>query len=178
LIIVLAALSSVSSSQEKLMDQFIGKRATLSYTQTINAEPDIVFPLLCPVREAEWAEGWRCKVISAQSGLAEKNGVYATQQVGQDDAIWLITQWDTTSHTIEFVYFIPGLRVTRLNISVRRQAAQRSCVNITYVHTGITEAGNRMIEKVFTDEHFAAEMKHWETSMNHYLKTGKRLENR
>jgi hypothetical protein len=36
---------------------FDAKRVTRSYRQTINAAPEVVFPLLCPVRESEWLEG-------------------------------------------------------------------------------------------------------------------------
>ena len=33
---------------------FTARRITSTYRQTINARPDDVFPLLCPVREAEF----------------------------------------------------------------------------------------------------------------------------
>ena len=33
-------------------------RATRTYTQHLVAEPAVVFPLLCPVREADWIDGW------------------------------------------------------------------------------------------------------------------------
>ncbi len=44
-----------------------------SYVQRIDASPEAVFPLLCPVREGEWLEGWAetCEVIWSASGLAE-----------------------------------------------------------------------------------------------------------
>ena len=34
------------------------KRVTRTYTQQLVAEPSAVFPLLCPVREADWIDGW------------------------------------------------------------------------------------------------------------------------
>ena len=36
---------------------FRPERITRKYRQTINAAPHVVFPLLCPVREAEWLDG-------------------------------------------------------------------------------------------------------------------------
>jgi len=35
------------------------------YAQNIHAPPQAVFPLLCPVREGEWLDGWaeECEVI-------------------------------------------------------------------------------------------------------------------
>ena len=33
-------------------------RITRAYDQHLAAEPARVFPLLCPVRELDWIEGW------------------------------------------------------------------------------------------------------------------------
>src|SRR6266540_2991762 len=39
---------------------------------------DIVFPLLCPVREYEWFNGWKCTMVYSESGVAENNNVFYT----------------------------------------------------------------------------------------------------
>ncbi len=41
------------------MTTFKAKRVSHEYTQTNDAPPDEVFPLLCPVRESEWVPGWQ-----------------------------------------------------------------------------------------------------------------------
>ena len=48
-------------------------RVTLSHSQRIEAPPARVFPLICPVRETEWLDGWgeQLEVIHSDSGLAE-----------------------------------------------------------------------------------------------------------
>jgi hypothetical protein len=38
----------------------------------IKAPVEQVFPLLCPVRECDWLEGWNCTLLHSGSGLAEK----------------------------------------------------------------------------------------------------------
>ena len=38
-------------------------RVTRSYTQSLISEPDQVYPLLCPVREAEWVNGWHPRLV-------------------------------------------------------------------------------------------------------------------
>jgi hypothetical protein len=169
------ALSSFFVMEVKSMDGFIGKRVVRSYTQTIHAAPEAVFPLLCPVREAEWLRGWKARVIHADSGLAETNGVYASLHPGESDTIWMITQRDERQHTIEFVYFVPGMRVTRLNIAVLPAVGKNSRVEITYIYTGISEEGNREIAEHCAEDRFVRQMKHWEDSMNHFLETGKTL---
>lgn len=37
-------------------------RVSRTYTQQLCAEPEEVFPLLCPVREADWIEGWESRL--------------------------------------------------------------------------------------------------------------------
>jgi hypothetical protein len=174
-IIGLLALNSFTVMEVKSMDGFIGKRVVRSYTQTIHAVPETVFPLLCPVREMEWLADWKCRVIHAPSGLAETNGVYASLHPGESDTIWMITRRDERRHTVEFVYFIPGMRVTRLNIAVHPADGKNSRVEITYIYTGISEAGNREIAENCAEDRFILQMKHWEASMNHFLETGKKL---
>jgi hypothetical protein len=46
-------------------------RVTRTYLQKIQAPPEEVFPLLCPVRETEWVRGWDPIVVYSHSGLAE-----------------------------------------------------------------------------------------------------------
>ena len=46
-------------------------RVTRSYTQKLDASADQVYPLLCPVREAEWVNGWHPRLVISSSGLAE-----------------------------------------------------------------------------------------------------------
>jgi len=157
------------------MSQFKAVRVVRNYTQTINAAPDIVFPLLCPVKEAAWLDDWNYKMFYSESGYAEENCVFASLEPGEDDTIWMVTKRDTVAHEIEFVYFIPNIRVTRLLISVKAEPGSKSSVHITYIHTPISESGNMYIVKHISEEAFARQMKHWEDSMNYYLETGRML---
>jgi hypothetical protein len=155
---------------------FTGERAVKSYKQTINAPPDSVFPLLCPIREADWAAGWVGKVIYAASGYAEEDGVYATEHGEKDDTIWVITKRDSSTHEIEFVYFVPGHRVVRLTISVKGIDHNKSNVYIKYINTGLSEEGNKEIVHQFADANFNQRMAEWERAMNYFLETGKVLQ--
>lgn len=46
-------------------------RTIRTHTIVLEAAPEGVFPLLCPVREYDWIEPWRCRMIYSQSGFAE-----------------------------------------------------------------------------------------------------------
>jgi hypothetical protein len=153
---------------------FKAKHITRSYEQTINADPSRVFDLLCPVREAEWLDGWDYTLLHSQSGLAEEGCVFLSRQEGELDTIWMITKRDVLNLEIEFVRATPESRIARLTITVNEKAANLSTVTITYIITALGEEGNQFLE-AFTREKFEVGMKFWEQSMNYYLETGKKL---
>ena len=159
---------------ETINPSFKAKHITRSYEQTINAEPVKVFDLLCPVKEAEWLDGWDYLLLHSESGFAEEGCVFLSRQEGEKDTIWMITRRDVQKREIEFVRATPESRIAKLTIAVVEKTATASTVKITYVITALCDAGNEFLE-AFTQENFEAAMKFWETSMNYYLETGKKL---
>ncbi|MCP4108179.1 MAG: hypothetical protein GY749_21985 [Desulfobacteraceae bacterium] len=153
---------------------FKAKRITRGYCQTINAAPDVIFPLLCPVREAEWLDGWQYKLIYSESGFAEEGCVFSTSQEGEEDTVWGITKHDKEKFEVEFVRFTHDSRMCVLKIAVRPKDSHVSNVYISYIYTGITHNGNNFIDN-FTEEIFLDAVRFWEKSMNYFLETGDKL---
>ncbi len=163
-------------SNEKPTTRFTARRSVTTYVQTIHAAPERVFPLLCPIRESEWLDGWSARVLHAESGVAEEDGVFATDHAGEEDpTIWVVTKRDESTGEIEMVYFARGLQVVHLTLRVVKAGGAASKVHVRYVRTGLSEEGNRTIAESTTPTRFGESMKHWEASMNHYLATGTRL---
>jgi hypothetical protein len=150
------------------------RRITRTHGQTIHASPDVVFPLLCPVREAEWLDGWQCTMLFSQSGFVEEGAVFSTPGDGEADTIWIVTRHDAVRRVVEFTRFTPGSRVCVLRIGVTSTAPGRSLVDIAYTYTAIAPAGEVFIDR-FTEDSFRTAMTFWERSMNHWLDTGARL---
>lgn len=153
------------------------ERVTRTYRQTINASPDIVFPLLCPVREAEWLDGWRYTMLFSQSGLVEKDAVFSTPGDAEEDTVWMVTAHDVVQRIVEFARFTPGSRVCVLRIGVTAGAQGQSLVDIAYTYTSLSETGRAFLGR-FTEDAFLGSVKFWEESMNHWLKTGAVLQKR
>jgi len=153
---------------------FEAMRVSRKYRQTIDASPEAVFPLLCPVREAEWLDGWRYTMFYSRSGLVEEGAVFSTPREGEPDTVWVVTKHDPSNLRVEFARFTHQSRTCVIKIGVRRRNESSSYVDIVYTYTGITPAGNRFIDEL-TDAAFHADMRHWEESMNHFLRTGKKL---
>ena len=157
--------------------QFKASKITRSYRQTIDASADRIFPLLCPVREAEWLDGWQYTMIYSESGLVEEGAVFSTSHEDEEDTIWIVTRHEPSKREVEFTRFTPNSRICVLKIAVQPKDKNRSHVDISYSYTGITPSGNAFID-AFTEEAFLEAVTFWEKSMNYFLKTGGRLEHK
>jgi hypothetical protein len=150
---------------------FQAKRITRTYRQTIHAVPEAVFPLLCPVREAEWLAGWRYAMIYSESGVVERVAVFSTPGDGEEQTTWIVTKHDPKTYEIEFTRFTPNSRTCILTIVVKPKDEKSSSVDISYAYTALSPAGNNFIDH-FTEGIFLKAVTFWEKSMNHFLKTG------
>jgi len=149
-------------------------RITRTYCQTINAPPDEVFRLLCPVREAEWLDGWRYTMHFSRSGLVEDGAVFSTPGDGEEDTVWIVTRHDAVQRVVEFTRFTPGSRVCVLRIHVTPTDRGRCLVDIAYTYTATGAAGQAFLDRL-TEATFREAVTFWEQSMNHWLATGERL---
>ena len=161
------------------MSEFQGKRVSHQYTQTNNASPDEVFLLLCPVLEAEWVPDWRYRLIYSQSGVAELGCVFATPNEDGSETTWVVTHYDPAAFRIGFVWVNPGIVAAYIEICLRsKSAAAKAPITealIRYTYTGLSPAGNRELER-YDRRWFEHKMKSWQTAINHYLQTGKKIE--
>jgi hypothetical protein len=148
------------------------KRASRSYTQSLVAPPEVVFPLLCPVREAEWLIDWDPLFVASNSGVAEEDCVFITPSEPAD-TIWYVTDYQPEKGFIAFVRVTPGVTATRLSIQLA-PAPGGSTARITYTHTSLGEKGDAFVDG-FTEAAYIEMMRLWEKQINHYLTTGQCL---
>jgi hypothetical protein len=148
------------------------RRVARCYTQRLSAAPDQVFPLLCPVRETEWIEGWNPLAVFSDSGVAETDCVFMTR-ASPADATWYITRHEPDAGALEMIKLTPGVTACRLNIQLR--AVQGGAeAKIRYAHTSLGPDGDAFLE-AFSEEYFTGFMREWEASINHYLAHGRML---
>ena len=147
-------------------------RATRTYTQRLVADPAAVFPLLCPVREADWIEGWDPLLVISTSGVAERDCVFTTSAEPRD-AIWYITRHEPGAGFVEMLKITPNVTACRLTIQLR-PVASGSEAAITYSHTSLGPEGDTFVA-AFTDEFYQKFMQDWESRLNHYLRHGTAL---
>jgi hypothetical protein len=144
---------------------------TRRYTQGINAPGSAIFPLLCPVRESDWLDGWTCDLLHSVSGRAEEGCVFRTAPPGDPETVWIVTRHDASAGVVEFARVTAGLVATRLSVKVDDRGAA-SDVHIGYHFMPTSEAGARFVAERHSEEAFLRDMRWWERSMNYYLATG------
>ena len=147
-------------------------RATRTFTQRLVAAPEFVFPLLCPVREADWMEGWNPTLVISSSRLAEPDCVFTTKSDGTE-AVWSVTRHESAAGFVEMIKITPGLTACRLSIQLR-PAPGGSEADVTYSHTSLGPRGDAFLA-AFDEASYRKSMEDWEARLNHYLRHGKAL---
>lgn len=148
-------------------------RVTRSYTQKLVASPPVVFPLLCPVREADWIEGWRPVSVTSESGVAELDCVFVTS-AAPNHAIWYITRHEPDQGLVEMIKITPQFTACKLTIQLRAVETGSEAV-VTYTHTSLGPDGDAFVES-FTEDYYEKFMQDWELRLNHYLVHGSCLQ--
>jgi hypothetical protein len=153
------------------MSTFAAKRVSHEYTQTNDAPPEKVFPLLCPVREADWVPGWQYRLIYSRSGFAEDGCVFSTPNDAGSETIWMVTHYDPAAFAIAYAWVQPGMIATQLRISLAPAPDGKTSARIRYLYTGLSLAGNTVLDH-YSPEWFHGKMKSWESAINHFLRNG------
>jgi len=146
----------------------------LAYAHEIAASADRLFPLLCPVREYEWIEGWECELVHTASGLVEEGCVFVTRRPGEGTTTWVTTVHDPAARKLAFVRVTEGRRVVRMALHVEPLGADRCRLQIAYDVTGVDAAGREEASRAArTGEPYAAIAEALAEKAERYLTTGR-----
>jgi hypothetical protein len=128
-----------------------------------------LFPLFCPAREADWIPGWDCELVYTESGYAEENCIFKTDQANAvGEGLWIFTEYEV-NHCVGFVRIQRDL-VVRARITVADNEDGTVTATWDTVYTGLTEDGNEAIAKISEeDPHRGALVR----MIDHYLKQGR-----
>jgi len=147
------------------------RRTIRQSTMRLGGSPAAVFPLLCPVRESEWIETWRCRMVYSDSGHAEQDCIFQTEfpQDGPLDT-WVVSRYEPPS-LIEFVR-VNAHRAVRYTITLRAAAGGGTEAEWRQILTGLDAEGNAFVDGL-AEEEFPRRMMALEGMLNHFLATGR-----
>jgi hypothetical protein len=169
-------------SLEEIMTALKGNRVVHEFTQINPAAPGKVFPLLCPVLEADWLPGWQYCLIYSDSGVAELGCVFTTPNPPGSavpdrvaaETTWIVTDYDPAAFRIGYLWIDPGRIITELRIQLTPSGQNATRTHIRYRYTGLSLEGNRDLEH-YDQKWFESKIQNWETAINHYLRAGKKM---
>lgn len=142
-------------------------RVTRQYTQHLLAPLQVVFPLLCPVRETEWVAGWDPEVVFTISGVAEPDCVFLTRDDSRC-AVWILTRYDPAAGRLEYLKITLDVTACKISIALEPGADKTTEATIAYTHTALGPEGEMFVQS-FTSAHYTAFMQEWERALNAYL---------
>ncbi|MCB2101820.1 MAG: SRPBCC family protein [Rhodobacterales bacterium] len=148
-------------------------RQSASADQVLNAPPATVFPLLCPVREAEWVPGWTVRMIHSASGLAEPGAVFATASSttrpdgGAEEEVWIISRHEAP-RIVAFVKTLPGAYIARYEITLAPEGDGHTRATWFQEITALSPQGAALLTDAWPAA-FRATVGHLETLLNAFL---------
>jgi len=156
------------------MKPFTAKRFVHNCSIPVEAAPDKVFPLLCPIREYEWIDGWECRLVYSRSGLVEDGAVFTTDFPGEGPTVWVTVRHDPAARRVSFVRVTPDVKVLEMDLQVEETPEGHSRWLIAYTITALGEAGNAFIEHLSATNggELAARPRLLGYMLNHFLRTG------
>jgi uncharacterized protein YndB with AHSA1/START domain len=157
------AFAAATTASGGAVPAFRARRAATEYIGELSAPPEAVFPLLCPVREYEWLDGWTGEMVYSESGVAEENCIFRTPL---GPSTWNVDRYEPPKRTA-FTVVAPE-QVCRLTITLEPTAAGGTRVTWKRIFTGLNEAGNAKVNSWSVDIDRALMSK-----IDYFLKTGK-----
>lgn len=127
------------------------RHAAFRSEHPLGVSADAAFPLLCPVREREWLDGWACELVHSRSGLVERGCVFTTDRPPEGPAIWVATVHDPAARRVEFVRISGAHLVVHLALRLEPVGPDRAVLHADYHLTGVDGAGRALVAAALRD---------------------------
>lgn len=135
----------------------------LPYSQTT--------PLFGPEGERAYAgKHWDPKFIYPQPPNDVEGAVFTVKH-GPYNAVWVTSLADVEGRHFQYVYFMPELMVTVIDVRFKPVDAGTTAVNVVYTRTAIAPEGNEHVQAMSEVDKTAG--KDWQQAIDEYLARSK-----
>jgi hypothetical protein len=141
-----------------------------SFDVTVRAPINEAAPLFTPEGERPWAgKHWDPQYVYASGTQRDGLGAVFTIQHGPVQAIWVVTLRDLDARHLQYVYSMPGLLVTTIDVRFEAASASGTIAHVSYARTAVSPEGD---EHVLTlTEHDKTASAEWQKSIDAYLQS-------
>jgi hypothetical protein len=164
------------------MEIFNAKRKSFEYRQLYNGTREKVFPLLCYKKEYEWIPGWQAIQVFSNSGYMEEGCAFISylrdlpewSHIGKTAEMnWFVHAYDKENYYIESANFVKDAFILKFSIRLIEEEKGKTTAVFSHMYTGLTEGGNKLIDKVINEEYYVKGQQFLEKCMNYFLDNGK-----
>ena len=128
-------------------------------------------PLFGPEGERAWAgKHWDPQFVYPKPAHDIEGAVFTIKH-GAFSAVWVNTVFDVEAQHFQYVYFIPELMVTTINVRFKPLNETTTQVNVVYARTAVTPNGNEHVSAMTEGDKSAG--KDWQQAIDSYLATRK-----
>ena len=163
----LAAAQSGAAQEDKRM------HTETTFDVTVHAGLSETALLFSPEGERAWAgKHWDPQYLHNPSpGPApnqDKEGaVFTITHHGGLKAVWVTAQRDLDARHFEYVYFLPDIMVTTIDVRFRPLDPGTTKVTVTYARTAVTPEGDEHVKAMTEGDESAG--KEWQSAIDDYL---------
>lgn len=125
--------------------------------------------LFSPEGERAWAgEHWDPRFLYPLPAQ-DKQGAVFTISHGAVHAVWVVAQHDLEVRHFQYVYFIPELLVTTIDVRFQSLDSKTTLVTVTYARTSISADGDEHVRTMSEGDQTAG--RDWQEAIDQYLKS-------
>ena len=141
------AQESLLSKSHRLSKWKNGERFEFQYEMVLPSTADTIFPLLCPILEYDWLNGWKCTMIYSESGVAENNCIFynSTGFPLYKRKTFQVIEYVPNSK-IAFLIFINKVGSIRFSLSLNPLDEKNTIMKCYYIMSGYSKFGNRQLK--------------------------------
>jgi hypothetical protein len=138
---------------------------------TVHASYQVTAPLFGPEGERGWADGhWDPHFLYPQPAHDTQGAVFTVQH-GHHHAYWINTAFDMDARHFQYVYVIPDVMATLIDVRFSEIDPANTKVNVAYERTALNpDANQHVLEAGNSDRNNGKE---WGTAINDYLEKQK-----
>lgn len=134
---------------------------------TVHAPYRVTAPLFGPEGERAWAGGhWDPQFLYPQPAKDTQGAVFTIQH-GHHQAYWVNTSFDMDARHFQYVYVIPDVMATLIDVRFSEIDPANTKVNVAYERTALSPEANDRVQEAGSADHNSG--KEWGDAINDYL---------
>jgi hypothetical protein len=133
----------------------------------VRAPYDEAANLFSPEGERAWAGAHWDPTFVYPLPARDTQGAVFTISHGSMNAVWVVARRDLEARHFQYVYFIPDVMVTTIDVEFKPLDPNMTHVKVTYARTAVSAAGDDHVKAMSEGDQTAG--KEWQQAVDRYL---------